>query len=150
MSLFPFGKEHLDEWEALEPLCFSDPWTRSQMEEIVGREGYISLALMLEGRLAGYACMYHILGDGNITNIAVHPEFRGRGFGGKLLDGLMEKAEGLGLARLMLEARESNAPAIALYASRGFERVGLRRGYYQKPSEDAILMTKRFKQGDCL
>ena len=79
----------------------------------------------------GYANFLHVLDEGDIGNVAVAPEFRRQGVAAALLD----------LAFLTLEVRVSNAPAIALYRKHGFQTVGQRRNYYQKPDEDALLMT---------
>jgi ribosomal-protein-alanine N-acetyltransferase len=142
MNIIDFEQKHLDEWEALEAECFNDAWTRAQMQSEIGRKGHVALALMLEDRLAGYACMYHVLDEANITSIAITPTGRKRGFGGLLLDSLIARAEALGLKSLTLEVRRSNLAAIGLYSSRGFEPVGIRPGYYHNPLEDALLMTR--------
>ena len=82
-----------------------------------------------------------LLDEGYITNVAVFPEQRRRGIAGQLLQVFLNFAEANRLAFLTLEVRASNAPAIALYRKHGFQTVGQRRNYYQKPDEDALLMT---------
>ena len=82
-----------------------------------------------------------LLDEGYISNVAVHPDARRQGIGDALIDALAAKAAELELAFLTLEVRESNAPAIALYAKHGFHPVGKRKNYYDAPKEDAVLMT---------
>ena len=89
----------------------------------------------------GYANFLHVLDEGDIGNVAVAPEFRRQGVADALLEALCARAAALNLAFLTLEVRASNAPAIALYRKHGFQAVGQRRNYYQKPDEDALLMT---------
>ena len=89
----------------------------------------------------GYANFLHVLDEGDIGNVAVAPEHRRQGIADALLDALCARAAALDLAFLTLEVRASNAPAIALYRKHGFQTVGQRRNYYQKPDEDALLMT---------
>ena len=77
----------------------------------------------------------------DITNIAVDPEYRREGLGGKMLELLANVSRDRGMESITLEVRASNIPAISLYEKYGFERSGLRKRYY-KDNEDAILMTK--------
>ena len=133
----------MDEWEAIERACFSDPWTRGMMEDGLDNPLLVNLALLSEdGRLAGYGCMYHVCGEGCVSNIAVAPNEREKGLGGALLDELIKTAQALELEFVTLEVRVSNQSAIGLYSSRGFEPAGVRPGYYEHPHEDALLMTK--------
>ena len=86
---------------------------------------------------------YRLLGSGGRfgVNITYEVQEVARGIADALLDALCARAAALDLAFLTLEVRASNAPAIALYRKHGFQTVGQRRNYYQKPDEDALLMT---------
>ena len=75
-----------------------------------------------------------------ITNIATHPEARRCGMGAAVLEHLIAEASSRGCEQLSLEARVSNTPAISLYERYGFLKVGLRRGFYKHPTEDAYVM----------
>ena len=88
----------------------------------------------------GYAVLWCILDQGELANIAVQPDARREGLGGLLLDHLIEVARGRGVRSLFLEVRESNEGARRLYAHRSFEEIGIRRGYYQSPKEDARVL----------
>ncbi|WP_409968244.1 ribosomal protein S18-alanine N-acetyltransferase [Bengtsoniella intestinalis] len=146
IAVVPMHAEHLDEIAHLEQICFSTPWSRRTLaEELDNACAAFLTAIDTEtGAVVGYAGLHVIIDEGYITNIAVFPEHRRKGVAGKLLQVFLDFAEGNGLAFLTLEVRESNAPAIVLYGSRGFRSVGRRKGYYRHPTEDAILMTKEF------
>ncbi len=124
--------------EALEQDSFPDPWP----EEIVRRRLGDFLVLCEGEELFGYVCLSHVLDEGSIDTIAVAPAHRRGGLGQKLIDAAVARARELALAFIHLEVRAGNEAAIALYERNDFARVGLRRGYYQAPKEDAILMTR--------
>ncbi len=133
---------HIPQLEALEKLCFSLPWTSDQLETLITSEG--NVFLVAENELAnvlGYISLTGVLDEGYINNIAVAPDLRRQGIADLLLKTLISKAREKELSFLTLEVRSSNAPAIGLYEKHGFKPVGLRRNYYDKPTEDAVLMT---------
>ena len=80
--------------------------------------------------------------EAEIANLAVADDERGQGVGAALLDAVLQAAEARGSASIYLEVRESNSVARRLYGSRGFSAVGRRRGYYRRPSEDALILSK--------
>ena len=84
-----------------------------------------------------------IAGEGNITNVVVTPEARRRGVATGLLRYLVEKGDRAGLTAYTLEVRVSNAAAIGLYEKLGFVSEGIRPDFYEKPTEDAVIMWKR-------
>ena len=88
--------------------------------------------------------MHFVCGEGYFDNIAVLPEFRRQGIGRAIVQALLDFARQHGGAFVSLEVRESNSGAFALYRMLGFRRVGRRRNFYTKPSEDALILTKRF------
>lgn len=94
-------------------------------------------------KAVGYAGMWRILEEGHITNIAVHPEFRGCGLGSALMEALLAAAKEFDIKALTLEVRRSNHAAQALYRKYGFTEGGMRRAYYADNNEDAIIMWKR-------
>ena len=131
--------EHIEAIAALEKVCFpADPWP----EEMVGRwlDRY-PVALDGDGSVAGYLVLSSVLDEGSIDNVAVAPEYRRRGIADALVVDAVRRAKEAELAFVTLEVRASNAPAIRLYEKHGFAEVGRRRNYYEKPREDAILMT---------
>lgn len=127
----------------VEALCFSTPWSLTAfLEELTNNKLALYLIALDEktGCLMGYAGIWRILDEGHITNVAVHPAYRGRGIGRQLVESLLSQAEAEGAVRQTLEVRASNGPAIRLYISLGFQEAGRRKGYYEDNGEDAIIM----------
>lgn len=133
--------EHIRQIEEIERDCFSRPWTAEQLKSQMRDAQHEFIAAVGDGRVLGYVGLMYVLDEGYISNVAVHPDARRQGIGDALIDVLAAKAAELELAFLTLEVRESNAPAIALYAKHGFHPVGKRKNYYDAPKEDAVLMT---------
>ena len=132
----------------VEEESFSQPWSaRAFHMELESPIAYYLVAEDREGKILGYAGFWGILDQGDITNIAVRKDARRAGVGRQLLEKLIHLALLRGTARLNLEVRASNTGAIALYESFGFSQVGRRRGFYQKPEEDALLYTLELKEG---
>lgn len=132
--------EDLPQIIALEALCFSAAWTEEMLRAQL-TDGHVFLAAVENGEVLGYAGLQYVLDEGYISNVATAPSRRREGIGGMLLSALKERAAALGLAFLTLEVREGNLPARRLYEKHGFSDVGRRKGYYECPREDAILMT---------
>ncbi len=144
------GEEHIDGIGRLEEICFCASWIRGMIARQMKDKNQVFLCAMDGDRVAGYAGFSYVLDEGYVGNVAVDPCWQRQGVGGDLVDAMIRKARQLGLAFLTLEVRRGNAPARALYESRGFREVGVRKNYYEKPVEDAILMTVwlREKSGD--
>ena len=126
---------------ALERECFAEPWSETSLGLLVG-ERAVGFAAFVDGRLAAYAGMTHVLDEGQITNIATYPDFRRQGLAKMLLLALDEFSKDNGIAFLSLEVRESNLAARALYASCGWVDAGVRKSFYRFPTENALIMTK--------
>ena len=138
MTICDARPEHIPAIAAMEKRCFAaDPWP----EEIIARWRDRFLVALEGDELLGYGALSAILDEGSLDNIAVAPEHRRQGVGEALLLEVIRRCREQGLAVLYLEVRASNAPAIALYEKHGFQPVGVRKSYYEKPREDAILMT---------
>lgn len=130
---------------ALERACFSDPWSeRSVASEL---RNPLSLWLVaLEGdTVAGYVGSQAVLGEADMMNLAVNPDYRRQGIGERLVSELLRQLQEAQVHCLTLEVRASNAPAIALYGKLGFSQVGRRPNYYEKPREDALILRKEWK-----
>lgn len=136
--------EHIEDIMIVENLSFKIPWSRQAVTDELTRNKFaLYFSADCEGHIVGYAGMWHICDEGHITNIAVHPEFRGTGIGSLLMQSLIEKAFGLDITAMTLEVRKSNAPAQALYRKYGFEEGGFRKAYYADNNEDALIMWKK-------
>lgn len=133
----PAGSEDIPAIAALERECFSDPWPADMLARMRER-----ITVAADGaEVLGYLVLSRVLDEGNIDNVAVAPAHRRQGVADALIGAAVRHAREGDLSFLTLEVRASNTPAIALYEKHGFREVGRRRGYYEKPREDAILMT---------
>ncbi|MGH8867556.1 MAG: ribosomal protein S18-alanine N-acetyltransferase [Actinomycetes bacterium] len=104
---------------------------------------YYVVAEEPEGELVGYAGLLSAADEATVQTVVVDPDKRGRGVGRRLLDDLLAEAVRRGAGTVWLEVREDNAPALALYDAYGFERAGVRRGYYEGGRVDAVVMRRR-------
>lgn len=133
----------VDAIAAIERASFADPWTRESFASFARRSDVFFRVAEADGRLAGYLVAWFVADEGELANVAVAPDARGRGIGAALLDELLAVAAERGVEAVYLEVRESNAVARTLYAGRGFLMVGRRRGYYRRPVEDALVLRRR-------
>lgn len=120
---------------ALEKLCFSHPWSADDFAKMCADPARTLLVAEADGAFCGYIAAYTVLGETDITTVAVPPALRGRGAGHALVRALLDKVGGT----VYLEVRKSNTPARALYAALGFVECGTRKNYYESPREDAVL-----------
>ena len=147
-EIVPMDRSHVDQVASLERECFSMPWNERMLEDdLYNDNACFIVAEDDEGNVIGYAGLNTVLDEGYINNIAVEDAARRHGVASALLDVFCRFAA-VNLAFLTLEVRKSNAAAIALYEKYGFQQVGLRKGFYQHPREDAIIMTREFPQDE--
>ncbi len=131
----------------LEKLYFSMPWSLKQLTESLANPSYLFLVAEEEGGIIGYGGLLRILDEGDVTNIVIEEAHRGKGLGRKLAAALVEEGHRWGIREFTLEVRVSNLSAIRIYESLGFTKEGLRRKFYEKPTEDAWIMWKRDGSG---
>ena len=125
---------------ALEAQIFSMPWSAAGFADTLPREDVIFLVAYEQDELLGYVGIYCMLDEGEITNVAVAPAARRRGIARALLTELKQQLACRNVARIVLEVRVSNEPAIRLYEQMGFSVLGVRKNFYEKPTEDAYIM----------
>lgn len=129
----------------LEKLCFSEPWSASSLE-LLTKEGIgVGMVCRKDGIVCAYGGMLVAVDEGQITNIATHPDFRRMGYGRAVVESLIKYAKNNRLDSISLEVRESNKAAIELYSSLGFKVEGKRKDFYKKPTEAALVMVLRIK-----
>jgi len=143
MTIRDMELEDLEQVMPIERECFSIPWTENGFFTFLIRQDALFLVAEEDGEILGYIGILTVLEEGEITNVCVRPSARRRKVASLLLEELIYRMEKAGIAVIHLEVRESNAPAIALYEKYGFVRDGMRRGYYEKPREDALLMSRQ-------
>ena len=141
VEIRPMRREDLDAILEIEHLSFTIPWSRASFEQEVSENRCArSLVVVVDGRPVGYAGMWLVLDEGHITNVAIHPDYRGRKLGEKLMRALIQLAADTSLSWMTLEVRRSNAVAQSLYRKLGFIDVGYRKRYYADNKEDALIM----------
>ncbi len=142
-TLIKMSTEHIGQIASLEKECFSEPWSENALSEELENENSHFLVAVSD-KVMGYIGVQEICGEAYITNVAVFSEYRKLGIGRALLRAACDGAKGRGCEFITLEVRESNAPAISLYESEGFERAGVRKNFYSSPTENGIIYTKYF------
>lgn len=127
----------------LEEETFSMPWSPESFLQMTTKEDTRYYVAEEGGHLLGGCGLWMIAGEGNITNVAVAKEARRRGVGTGLLTYLMQEGNREGVSAYTLEVRISNEAAIHMYEKLGFVSEGIRPNFYEKPTEDAMIMWKR-------
>jgi ribosomal-protein-alanine N-acetyltransferase len=131
----------LDAVDAIERHSFKAPWPRQVFADELERTWARVDVARAAGVVVGFVDYWMVADEVHLLAIATHPDHRRRGIAARLLDHLLAVARGHAARIVTLEVRKTNAPAIALYERRGFERVGVRPAYYQEDNEDAVVMT---------
>ena len=145
MMIIRMNDGHCEAVAELEKICFSDPWSLKSVRSELDNPLSLWLVAVEEDRVTGYNGSQSVLGESDMMNVAVHPDFRRQGIGQMLVTALGDELKKAGNRCLTLEVRASNAPAIAMYQKLGFEQVGLRKNYYRNPREDAKILRKEWE-----
>ena len=145
MELIPMNETHVSQVAELERLCFRDPWSEKSVAEELNNDLALWLVAVENGTVAGYVGSQTVLGETDMMNVAVHPDFRRRGVAEALVTGLAAELRKIGSHCLSLEVRDSNTPARSLYEKLGFQQVGRRPNYYRNPREDALILRKEWE-----
>ena len=134
--------EQIDAVLAIEEASFTNPWTREMYLAELENPGvsFCFLAYDAEARPIGFCSCWRVLDELHINNLAVMPEQRRSGVASALLAFVLEQGVRLGARRATLEVRRSNDPARYLYERFGFTVAGVRRAYYSRPVEDALVL----------
>ena len=134
-------------WET-EELSFPDPWSEADFGNLLSAPGVEGWICWAGTRLSGYVIVRSAGEEAEILNLAVAPEFRRRRVALRLLGRGLETLLKRGVHEVFLEVRRSNGAARALYHQLGFALAGVRRGYYRKPLEDAMVLRRRLRSSD--
>ena len=136
--------EDLDRVSQIENECFTTPWSRDSFEEILKNDSALYMVAVCDGEVVANCGVIVAAGEGDICNVAVDGNHRGRGIAYRLVSTVMEQARiRLSAYAFTLEVRAGNTPAIALYEKLGFISEGIRPGFYSSPREDAVIYWKR-------
>ena len=136
---------HTGQIAELEKVCFHDPWSENSIASELGNRLSLWLVAVDGDRVVGYVGSQSVLGETDMMNIAVAPDYRRQGIAEKLVTELISGLRQKGNHSLMLEVRVSNTSARQLYDKLGFEQVGLRKNYYRNPKEDALILRKEWE-----
>lgn len=128
---------------SIETKNFSVPWTEAGFFTFFMRQDAIFLIAETAGEIVGYCGALTVLDEADILNVAVKDSRQGEGIGSRMMKALLDRLTQAGVTAVHLEVRESNHRAIHLYERMGFEAIGIRKGYYEEPAEDAITMHRR-------
>ena len=139
----PLTEEYVDQVCVLEEEAFSMPWHKESFLEMIANENACYLVALVGDEVVASCGLRHIVGEGEITNVVTKSTMRGKGVGRQILLRLLEEGSKMGAEAFTLEVRVSNAPAIHLYESLGFVSEGVRKNFYEEPTEDALIMWKR-------
>lgn len=130
----------------IEKLCFVHPWSEQSIKNEMEKENSVFLMAFEDDEPIGYVGLSVVFDEGYMGNLAVIEAYRRKGTGRALMNELINECISLDLAFATLEVRVSNTPAVNLYKNLGFDEVGRRKNYYKEPLEDALLLTKFFKE----
>lgn len=142
MRIVKMQSEHVASVAEMERQCFSDPWSEKSVASELDNPLSLWLIAEADGVVAGYVGSQTVLDSADMMNLAVSQDFRRQGIGEQLVNSLTEALAEKGVKTLLLEVRISNEPAKQLYQKLGFEIVGKRPRYYEKPREDALILRK--------
>lgn len=131
-----------EEIEEIEKECFSIPWSKKSITESF-LHGTKFLLYKEDGKTVGYIGLTVVLDEGYVTNIAVLPQYRRKGIASALIESCIDIATEKNLSFISLEVRKSNFAAIKLYEKYGFKVMGERKNFYECPTENALVMTRR-------
>lgn len=140
-------EEDLYEVHQIEKESFTMPWNYEDFKEAIAPNNYyqkLYLVAEKQGEIIGYCGLWAIAGEGQINNVVVKKEYRGKHIGYEMLQTLIKLGLKNNLIRFTLEVRLSNTPAIKLYHNLGFEDAGIRKNFYDFPKEDAIIMWLKY------
>jgi ribosomal-protein-alanine N-acetyltransferase len=133
-------EDDIEEILDIEKRSFISPWTKRLFEETLSSPISTNFVLKKGNTILGYIIMYSVGNEVHILNIAVHPDYRKKGYGSKLVTHVLTHFRGSDVVEFFLEVREGNSRAINLYKKYGFEVIGKRKKYYMETNEDALVM----------
>lgn len=132
--------EDIGEVYEIEHMCFTTPWSLESFAEEINNNLAKYFVAKVDGKVVGYGGVWIVVDEGHITNIAVHPDYRGQGIGEAIVKSLIALAKEHNITSITLEVRPTNTAALNLYKKFGFKVEGLRKGYYTDTKEDALIM----------
>ena len=145
IEILKMQSTHIPKIASLEKLCFSEPWSENSVAGELSNPLSLWLVAVDGDCVAGYVGSQSVMGETDMMNIAVSPDYRRQGVAAALIEELVRQLKVGGNHCLTLEVRASNDGAIKLYEKLGFAQVGRRPNYYRIPKEDALILRKEWQ-----
>ena len=145
MEIVTMQSIHVPQVAALEKLCFRDPWSENSIAGELSNPLSLWLVAVDGDCVTGYVGSQSVMGETDMMNIAVDPNYRRQGVAAALIGELVRQLKDQGNHCLTLEVRASNDAAIKLYEKLGFAQTGRRPNYYRSPKEDALILRKEWQ-----
>jgi ribosomal-protein-alanine N-acetyltransferase len=142
----PMTIDDVDGVFEVEKNCFEHYWSKGEFEKEMKNDVARYLVADIDGKIVGYVGIWFVAGEGHITNVAVHSDYRGQKIGDILIKHLVKMCEDNNVFAMTLEVRVSNIVAQNLYKKYGFKLAGIRKEYYSDNKEDAMIMWSQLKE----
>lgn len=139
-NIEPMNSSHVEGIFEVSKLSLAESWNIESIEKELSNKLAKYLVALDGNKVIGFVGMWIVFDEGDITNIAVHPDYRKQGVGNLLMDSLIALCKESNITSLTLEVRESNLPAQNLYKKHKFTEEGVRKNFYDNPKENAIIM----------
>ena len=140
IDILPLSEDYIKGITEVENNSFSIPWSEQSFRNELANDAANYYVALSDNKVIGYIGFWEVAGEGDITNVAVLPEYRRIGAGSLLIRHVISECRKRNLCRLTLEVRTSNFPARSLYEKYGFSEAGIRKNYYSDTREDAVIM----------
>ncbi|MBP3931126.1 MAG: ribosomal protein S18-alanine N-acetyltransferase [Peptostreptococcaceae bacterium] len=142
----PMTIDDVDGVFEVEKNCFEHYWSKGEFEKEMKNDVARYLVADIDGKIVGYVGIWFVAGEGHITNVAVHSDYRGQKIGDILIKHLVKMCKDNNIFAMTLEVRVSNIVAQNLYKKYGFKLAGIRKEYYSDNKEDAMIMWSQLKE----
>lgn len=145
MIIRPMELQDVEAVAKIESICFTMPWSEKAYRDTLANENALYLVAETKDTkmIVGMCGVLKILDEGDISNVAVHPDYRRKSIAKQMMEELLSRGQKFGIDAFTLEVRAGNEAAVKLYEYFGFKTEGLRKRFYDKPVEDALIMWKR-------
>lgn len=145
MIIRPMELRDVEAVAEIEKICFTTPWSENAYRDTLSKENALYLVAETKDTkmIVGMCGVLKILDEGDISNVAVHPDYRRKSIAKQMMEELLSRGQKFGIDAFTLEVRAGNEAAVKLYEYFGFKTEGLRKRFYDKPVEDALIMWKR-------
>ena len=140
--LVPMERQNIPEVLDIESVSFASPWREKDFVYALEDENGISRVVRIGDMVLGYVVGFMKASEFHLADFAVRPDCQRRGYGTAILEKLLTEVAGLEAQAVTLEVRQSNQPAVRMYSKSGFQTIAMRKAYYRRPVEDALVMVR--------